>query len=184
VPLGRSLVGELTEYVAQHPRRNEPEAPFWPERVPGGAGDVRLLDYDRQFDVASVARYYFKPALAELGLSGVRWHDLRDYYARVCAEAGIDIRKVSRWMGHTSVNTTDQTYTHLFNGSHDEDMGFLDALLSRHRLSPRSASSGRGGGNPDRRGQPVYKHRMFSTLWSYTYRGNLYSTRRRSGDSC
>ena len=131
VPLGRSLIGELTEYLSQHPRRNEPEAPFWPGRVPGGAGDVRLLDYDRQFDVASVARYYFKPALAELGLSGYRWHDLRHFYASVCAAAGIEIRKVSRWMGHANINTTDSIYTHLFNGTHDEDMDRLDAAAQQ-----------------------------------------------------
>lgn len=128
VPLGRSLITELTEYLSHHPRRNEPETPFWPGRVPGGAGDVRLLDYDRQFDVASVARYYFKPALAELGLTGYRWHDLRHFHASVCAAAGIEIRKVSRWMGHANINTTDSIYTSLFNGSHDDDMDRLDTL--------------------------------------------------------
>ncbi|MGN7964914.1 tyrosine-type recombinase/integrase [Microbacterium sp. 22179] len=127
VPLGRSLIGELSEYLSQHPRRNEPEAPLWPGRVPGGNGDVRTLDYDRQFDVASLIRYYFKPALADLGIAGARWHDLRHYYASVCAAAGIEIRKVSRWMGHANINTTDSIYTHLFNGTHDEDMDRLDA---------------------------------------------------------
>jgi integrase len=95
--------------------------------VPGCAGDARLLDYDRRFDVASLIRYYFKPALAELGISGDRWHDLRHYYASVCAAAGIEIRKVSRWMGHANINTTDSIYTHLFNGTHDDDMDRLDA---------------------------------------------------------
>lgn len=127
VPLGRSLIGELTEYLSQHPRRTEREAPFWPGRVPGGSGNVRLLDYDRQFDVASLIRYYFKPALAELGISGVRWHDLRHFYASLCAAGNIEIRKVSRWMGHANINTTDSIYTHLFNGSHDDDMDRLDA---------------------------------------------------------
>ncbi len=131
VPLGRSLIGELTEYLSHHPRRDEPEAPLWPGRVPGGSGDSRLLDYDRQFDVASLIRYYFKPALVELGITGVRWHDLRHYYASVCAAADIEIRKVSRWMGHANINTTDSIYTHLFNGSHDEDMDRLDAAAQR-----------------------------------------------------
>ena len=129
VPLGRSLIGELTEYLSQHPRHNEPEAPMWPGRVPGGSGDVRLLDYGRQFDVASLIRYYFKPALAELGITGVRWHDLRHFFASLCAEAKYDIRQASRWMGHANINTTDSTYTHLFNGSVDMDR--LDAAAQR-----------------------------------------------------
>lgn len=45
----------------------------------------------------------------------------------MCGAAGIEIRKVSRWMGHANINTTDSNYTHLFNGTHDEDMDSLDA---------------------------------------------------------
>ncbi|MBT2475991.1 tyrosine-type recombinase/integrase, partial [Microbacterium sp. ISL-103] len=126
-----ALVAVTGEAKSQHPRRNEPEAPLWPERVPGGNGDVRTLDYDRQFDVASLIRYYFKPALADLGITGARWHDLRHYNASVCAAAGIEIRKISRWMGHANINTTDSIYTHLFNGTHDEDMDRLDAAALR-----------------------------------------------------
>jgi integrase len=131
VSLGRSLIGELTEYLSQHPRRNEPEASLWPGRVPGGNGDVRTLDYYRRFDVASLIRYYFKPAFADLGITGVRWHDLRHYYASVCAAAGIEIRKDSRWMGHANIYTTDSIYTHLFNGTHDEDMDRLDVVAQQ-----------------------------------------------------
>lgn len=131
VPLGRSLIGELTDYLAQHPRRNEPEAPLWPGRVPGGQGDVRLLDYDRQFDAPSMERYYYKPVLASLGIEGMTWHDLRHYFASLCAAAGYDIRKVSRWMGHANINITDSTYTHLFNDG--DDMDALDAAAEQAR---------------------------------------------------
>ncbi|QNE45878.1 tyrosine-type recombinase/integrase [Glaciihabitans sp. INWT7] len=41
------------------------------------------------------------------------------------------IRKVSRWMGHANINTTDSIYTHLFNGDHDSDMDKLGAVSSR-----------------------------------------------------
>lgn len=73
-------------------------------------------------------RYYFKPALARLGLPDVRWHDLRHFYASACAEVGIDIHKVSRWMGHANVSTTDAVYTHLLKGDHSSDMQKLGAV--------------------------------------------------------
>lgn len=79
----------------------------------------------------TVYRYFFKPALARLDLPAVRWHDLRHFYARACAAAGIDIRKVPRWMGHASLLTTDSIYTHLFNGDHDSDMDKLGAVATR-----------------------------------------------------
>ena len=80
----------------------------------------------------------------ELGITGVRWHDLRHYYASLCAAAGIEIRKVSRWMGHANINTTDSIYTHLFNGSHDDDMAALDAFSSTDAPPQPLHTIGRG----------------------------------------
>lgn len=133
VPLSRALVAELQAYLAQHPNRTRSDAALWPGRIPGGGGDVRALDYDRQFDAPSMERYYFKPVLAQLGIEGMTWHDLRHYFASLCAAAGYDIRYVSRWMGHASINITDSTYTHLFSDSHDMDA--LDAAAARARES-------------------------------------------------
>jgi integrase len=45
------------------------------------------------------------------------------------AAAGVDIYKVSRWMGHASVSTTDAVYTHLFHTDFDADMARLDAYV-------------------------------------------------------
>ena len=132
VPLPGFLVQELSEYLAAHPHRADPSAALWPGRLQGGHGDSRnRVDWSRPFDVSSVYRYYFKPTLAKLGFRSARWHDLRHFYASACAAQGIDIRKVSRWMGHANINTTDSIYTHLFNGSATEDMDRLDSLAAR-----------------------------------------------------
>ncbi|WP_407359297.1 tyrosine-type recombinase/integrase [Microbacterium sp. LTA6] len=82
-PLPRALREDLTDYLAKHRYHNDPSAPLWPGRIPGSACDPRGVDFDRQFDIGSVIRYYFKPALRELGFGNIRWHDLRHYYATV-----------------------------------------------------------------------------------------------------
>jgi integrase len=77
VPLRASLLVELRDYLDAHPRRGEPAALLWPGRVRGGHGENKsALDYSRPFDHQSFYRYYFKPALAAIHLSGVRFHDL------------------------------------------------------------------------------------------------------------
>ena len=116
--------------MEDHPQRTNPDTLLWPGRVAGNGPRHGELDFTLQFDVGSVYRYYFKPALVRLELPAVRWHDLRHYYASACAAAGIEIRKVSRWLGHANINTTDSIYTHLFNGDHASDMDKLDALRS------------------------------------------------------
>ncbi|UPL15415.1 hypothetical protein [Microbacterium galbinum] len=82
-PLPRALRDELVAPLAKQSYRGNPSAALWPGRVPGSGGDPRGLDYKRQFDVGSAIRYYFKPALKELWLVGVRWRDLRHHYATV-----------------------------------------------------------------------------------------------------
>lgn len=130
MPLRGSLVEAMREYLDSHPRRNEPEAPLWPGRVRGGYGASKsAAEFSRPFDHQSFYRYYFKPALQRAGLPAVRFHDLRHSYASIMAAAGVDIYKVSRWMGHANVSTTDAIYTHLFHTDYDADMARLDAYV-------------------------------------------------------
>ena len=140
VPLRDALVADLAAYLGTHPRRTDPTAPLWPGRVRGGHGASKsALDFSRPFDHQSFYRYYFKPALQRAGLPAVRFHDLRHTYASIMAAAGVDIYKVSRWMGHASVSTTDAIYTHLFQADHDADMARLDAYV---RSAPPAARLG------------------------------------------
>ncbi|MBH0117140.1 hypothetical protein I6E52_09815 [Salinibacterium sp. NG253] len=46
------------------------------------------------------------------------------------AAAGIDIYKVSRWMGHSSIAIMDITYTHLFEADRSSDMEKLGFFLT------------------------------------------------------
>lgn len=91
-----------------------------------------MLDYNRPFDASSMERYYFKPVLAQLGIEGLTWHDLRHYFASLCAAAAYDIRFVSRWGTPTSTSPP-RPYTHLFNSEHDMDA--LDAAAERARAT-------------------------------------------------
>jgi integrase len=131
VPLRRELLDDMRAYLEAHPRRNEPGAALWPGRVQGGHGESKsALDFDRQLDIGSLYKHYFLPASKKVGLTGLKWHSLRHTYASLMAGAGIDIYKVSRWMGHSNVSVTDGVYTHLFATDHSVDMERLDAFLA------------------------------------------------------
>lgn len=142
VPLRAELVEALALYLDNHPARNNPDAPLWPGRVQGGHGPNKsAFTYARAFDHQSFYRYYFTPAAQALGLGDVRFHDLRHTYASIMAAAGVEIHKVSRWMGHANISTTDSIYTHLFNTEHTEDMSRVDEWVGRQEQT-RPLSSG------------------------------------------
>ena len=50
--------------------------------------------------------------LKHAGLKGVSWHILRHTFASRLVQEGVSIFKVSKWLGHSSVNTT-MIYSHL-----------------------------------------------------------------------
>lgn len=59
---------------------------------------------------AGLAKHYFTPALAALGLSHVRWHDLRHAFAVMSLSAGEHYMTVSKMLGHASYVTTLTVY--------------------------------------------------------------------------
>jgi integrase len=137
VPLPGFLVAELREYIDAHPRRSEPSAPLWPARRRGGYGTNRgALVWDGQISIGHVYATHFLPALERLGIPHMRWHDLRHFYASVCASKGIDIYDVSTWLGHANVSITQSTYVHLFKRSHSDAMSRLDEAASVPAAAP------------------------------------------------
>lgn len=132
VPILRSdLLADLEAHVAAHPRRGEPDAPLWPGRVAGS----HELDYARTFDHQSFYRWYYKPALRAAGLPNIRFHDLRHTAASVWLAAGREPYKVSRWLGHASLATTDTIYSHLYPSDYAEDVAALDAFVAKFESS-------------------------------------------------
>lgn len=64
-------------------------------------------------------------------------HILRHTFASRCYAAGIDPKQIQKWLGHETITTTLDTYTHILEDSHDKviinrlketfkNMGYLD----------------------------------------------------------
>ena len=123
--LSSDLRERMEEYLDGHPRRHEPSAALWPGRAPSSGA----ADYERTFDATNYLRWYLRPALRELGMPEIRLHDLRHIAASLWLASGIPPYKVSRWLGHASLATTDKVYSHLYPSDHESERSALDAYL-------------------------------------------------------
>lgn len=56
-------------------------------------------------------------------------HECRHTYASLMLAAGVDMTKVSKWMGHSSITITVDRYGHLVPGSAAEDMARFEQYL-------------------------------------------------------
>ena len=84
----------------------------------------------------------WRNTLNAAGLTGVRLHDLRHYYASGLIAAGCDVVTVQRALGHSKATTTLNTYSHLWPTAEDRTRkaadGMLAAALSPPKDSPRT----------------------------------------------
>ncbi|MBN1621437.1 MAG: site-specific integrase [Endomicrobiales bacterium] len=82
----------------------------------------------------------FVKACKKLGIKNMRWHDLRHTFASQLVMKGVNIFQVSRWLGHSSVTTTEKYYAHLSPDNNREEINYLSKLsansqegLDKHR---------------------------------------------------
>jgi integrase len=80
----------------------------------------------------SVSRRFRKLA-RDLGLSGVRLHDLRHYVATRLLTAGVDVRTVAGRLGHRNAATTLNVYSHFVPETDRQAADVLARLLDGER---------------------------------------------------
>ncbi|MDP9094407.1 MAG: site-specific integrase [Actinomycetota bacterium] len=83
--------------------------------------------------------YWWRKTQTAAGVSGIRLHDLRHFYASGLIAAGCDVVTVQRALGHASATTTLRTYAHLWPTAEDRTRAAA-ADLMRSATSPRTTT--------------------------------------------
>ncbi len=76
----------------------------------------------------------------QLGLAGIRLHDLRHYVATHLLEAGVPVRAVSERLGHANATTTLGIYAHAVPATDQRSAELLGDLLAPKEASPSKRS--------------------------------------------
>lgn len=75
----------------------------------------------------------FKDLVDNIGLSGLRFHDLRHFHATLLLAENINPKKVQERLGHQTISLTLDVYSHLIPSMQNEIAQKLDDIY-RHRL--------------------------------------------------
>lgn len=93
----------------------------------------KLYDYqptDRLFPYTiDFLRYSMNTYSKKAGVKRIRLHDLRHSHASLLIDMGVDILLISQRLGHESVQTTLDTYSHLYPDKQKQVADLLDGLV-------------------------------------------------------
>lgn len=73
--------------------------------------------------------YWWRKTQRDAGITGVRLHDLRHFFASGLIAAGCDVVTVQRALGHATANTTLRTYAHLWPTAEDRTRAAAASLM-------------------------------------------------------
>lgn len=96
----------------------------------GSSGDEWLFHRGGVPLHQGTAAYLWRKTLAAAGLSGIRLHDLRHFYASGLIASGCDVVTVQRALGHANANTTLGTYAHLWPSAEDSTRSAAESMLT------------------------------------------------------
>ncbi len=115
VPLPDAVGQELAQHLARRPAgpdelvfRSKAGTAVWPNTFHG---------------------VIWRGATERAGLRGVRFHDLRHFYASALIRAGESVKTVQAALGHASAVETLETYAGLWPDAQDRTRSALDAVL-------------------------------------------------------
>jgi integrase len=74
--------------------------------------------------------YWWRKTLRDAGLSGIKLHDLRHFYASGLIAAGCDVVTVQRSLGHSKATTTLNTYAHLWPTAEDRTRRAAESIIA------------------------------------------------------
>jgi integrase len=88
----------------------------------------------------------WRQTLRAAGLSGVRLHDLRHFYASGLIASGCDVVTVQRALGHAQATTTLSSYSHLWPSAEDRTRAGAAAMMAEVLTIPADSVRTKGGG--------------------------------------
>ena len=89
--------------------------------------DFRICGGERPLRDTSIEKHNQKFATAA-GLPHIRIHDFRHSHASLLANEGINIQEIARRLGHSNVQMTWNTYSHLYPREEERAVAILDKI--------------------------------------------------------
>jgi len=131
IPIG-PVARWLLENHRQRLVRLKPDDLVFPNRRSGAYRESNLLER------------VLKPASKAAGIGRVTWHQFRHVHASLLHDLGVPVKVAQQQLGHATVETTLNVYTHVVQDTHRKAIEDLERVLFPN--VPKLVDSGERGG--------------------------------------
>ena len=111
---------QLIEILNEHKERQRAASRLFSDdyRICGGERPLRYTSIDK----------HNRKFVIEADLPRIRIHDFRHSHASLLANEGINIQEIARRLGHSNVQITWNTYSHLYPREEDRAIEVLERI--------------------------------------------------------
>lgn len=114
------MPAQLIEILNEHKERQRAASRLFSD-------DYRICGGERPLRDTSIDKHNRKFAI-EADLPRIRIHDFRHSHASLLANEGINIQEIARRLGHSNVQITWNTYSHLYPREEDRAIEVLERI--------------------------------------------------------
>lgn len=94
----------------------------------------RLYEVETRVRIFPYTKYFFEHNLnrtcKKLGIHKIRLHDLRHSHASLLVNMGMPVKAIADRLGHEKIETTLNTYAHLYKSTQDEIVNKLEVIAN------------------------------------------------------
>jgi integrase len=123
------LPGVVVTALRDHKKRQDAEKETQGDRWLNNRNLVFTTEYGAPLS-GSVVTHHFTNILKRSGLPHIRFHDLRHSCASFLLKQGVHPRAVMELLGHSQINLTLNTYSHVLPSVHKETAAAMDRVLT------------------------------------------------------
>jgi site-specific recombinase XerC len=121
--------GYLTVNAARGVKFPQPEAREAPAIIAGGDFARLLNELGEPLRESKLLGHVLQPAAKRAGLGRVTWHQFRHIHSSLLNDLGVPVKIAQEQLGHASLQTTLNIYTHVVDASHRAAIDQLEGQL-------------------------------------------------------
>jgi integrase len=91
--------------------------------------------YGELLNPSSTINDWFRPFMQRNGLPKITFHDLRHFHTSFLLSSGLDVKTISKRLGHSSTAMTLEVYSHVFKSADAAAADIMDGLVNKNGIS-------------------------------------------------